>query len=85
MTNRKLAFIVKRIPNALYLPLEAVFEREGKSLVYLKRRDKFEPRPVKVGDRNDVAVVIRSGLERRDVVAMADPTRHPARVAGETE
>jgi len=73
--NASVQFIVKRIPDALCVPLEAVFEREGKSLVYVKRDGQFAAREVTVGDRNDVAVVIRSGLRDNEIVAMADPTR----------
>jgi len=82
--NAKVAFIVKRIPDALYVPLEAVFERAGQSLVYVKRGGRFVQREVKVGDRNEMAVVVRSGLARNEVVAMVDPTRDLAQAAGET-
>ena len=79
--NGKVAFIVKRVPKAVYVPLEAVFERAGKSLVYVKRGDRFVPREVNVGERNDMAVVVRSGLAKNEVVAMTDPTRRPVQQA----
>jgi len=74
--------IVKRLPHALYVPLQAVFERGGKSLVYVRRDGGFAPREVEVGERSDVAVVIRAGLVPTQPLAMADPTRLQAKGAG---
>jgi len=79
--NAKVELFVKRIPKALFVPLEAVFEREGKSLVYVQQGERFVPRRVKVGERNDVAVVTLAGLNGREVVAMSDPTRLPVQKA----
>jgi HlyD family secretion protein len=70
--------IVKRLPDALYVPLDAVFEREGRSYVYVKRGDAFVRREVKLGDRNDVAVVVLSGLSENESIALSDPTRAKA-------
>jgi len=72
----KLALIVKRLPRARFVPLEAVFERDGKSLVYVKAGERFVPRQVKVGERNEVAVVVRAGLKAGETVTLADPTRY---------
>jgi multidrug efflux pump subunit AcrA (membrane-fusion protein) len=80
--NAKVRLIVKRLPHALYVPLQAVFERGGKSLVYVPRDGGFAPREVEVGERSDVAVVIRAGLVPTQPLAMADPTRLQAKGAG---
>lgn len=71
----KAELLVKRIPRALYLPLEAVFEREGKSLVFVQQDGHFVRREVVTGDRNDAAVVVLSGLRENERVALRDPTR----------
>ncbi len=68
-------FISDSIPNALYVPIEAVIEREGKTFVYVKKGKKFERRQVTAGKRNDNAVCITKGLSRTDVIALRDPTR----------
>jgi RND family efflux transporter MFP subunit len=73
--------IIRRLPNALSVPLDAVFERAGKSFVYVKRGDGFVRREVRTGERNDVAVIVRAGLALRENVAMSDPTRYPALIA----
>jgi HlyD family secretion protein len=76
--NAHARIVLKRLPNALYVPLDAVFERDGRSYVYAKRGDGFVRRDVKIGDRNDVAVVVLSGLSRNESIALSDPTRAKA-------
>ena len=79
--NAQTTIVAKRLPGVLYVPLDAVFERGGKNLAYVKRGEDFAPREVEIGDSNDVAVVMRSGLSEGDEVALSDPTRYPARPA----
>ncbi|MFQ5723320.1 MAG: efflux RND transporter periplasmic adaptor subunit [Terriglobia bacterium] len=67
--------IVETVPNALSLPLEAVFEHEGEPAVYVKNGSSFDLRPVKLGKRNSTHVVIEEGLEPGDEVALRDPTQ----------
>jgi HlyD family secretion protein len=75
--NARVRIVLRRLPNELYVPLDAVFERGGKSYVFKKQPDGFHRREVKTGERNEVAVVIRRGLSAGDEVAMSDPTRAP--------
>ena len=70
--------IVNRIPNVLYVPLDAVYIKEGKSIVYLAKGDGFEPREVKPGIDNDNYVIVTEGLEEGELVALSDPTIAPA-------
>lgn len=77
--NARVRIVVQRLPDVLFLPLDAVFERGGKSLAYVKQRDGFTPREIETGERNDVAVVVRSGLSEGEAVALSDPTRYPAK------
>jgi len=73
--NARARIVVKRLSEALFVPLDAVFQRGGKSFVYVKRGDGFARREVQTGDRNDTAVVVRSGLSEGEAVALSDPTR----------
>jgi len=77
--NARARIIVERLPNVLFVPLDAVFERGGKNLVYVKQGDGFAPREVQTAERSDVAVVVRKGLSEGEVVALSDPTRYPAK------
>ncbi len=64
--------ITDRLENAVFVPLEAVFEKEGKTIVYLA--DSHKPVEVKVGPKNQTSVVIESGLEPGQRICLRDPT-----------
>lgn len=66
--------IVEKIPNALHVPMQAVFEREGALVVYVKKGDQFEARPIQPLKRSESTMVIAGGVEPGEVVALADPT-----------
>lgn len=69
--------IVERIPNALNVPMQAVFEREGKTVVYVKNGKAFEPRVIQPLKRSESTMVIASGVKAGELVALADPTAKP--------
>lgn len=73
--NGRVRILVSTLPKAKWVPLDCVFEKEGRSLVYVKQGEEFRPREVETGERNDVAVVIRRGLSAGEQVALSDPTR----------
>ena len=57
---------------ALYVPLEAVFEREGRTIVYLDGR-RPRPQEVVLGPSGTDFVVIEKGLARGQRVRLRDP------------
>lgn len=64
--------------SALLVPRQAVFDRDGRSVVYRKGgrgATGFEPVTVKLGPSTMGRVVIESGLAKGDVLALRDPTR----------
>ena len=61
--------------DALLVPRQAVFDREGRSVVYRRGRRGFEPVEVKLGPSTMGRVVVESGISRGDEVALRDPTR----------
>lgn len=67
--------LVERIDDVLYIPLESLFQEDGKNYVYLKKRGGFEPQKVETGAENDNYVIITDGLDEEDTVALYDPTR----------
>ncbi len=75
--NGRARIITKRVPDVLFVPLEAVFERDDGSYVFVKQGDRFVHRKVRTGERNDVAVIILSGITKSDLVTLSDPTRAP--------
>ena len=58
----------------LYIPLDAVFEKGGETLVYRVRGGDTEERKVVLGKRNDDYVIVEEGLAAGDRVALRDPT-----------
>jgi HlyD family secretion protein len=68
-------FIVRRIEKALYVPIEAVIERNGQTYVFVKEGKNWRRTPVKTGAYNDNFVCILRGLRKGDLVALRDPTK----------
>jgi multidrug efflux pump subunit AcrA (membrane-fusion protein) len=66
--------IVEKIPNAIYVPVQAVFEKDGKPVVYVKRDNTFEPRVIKPLKRSESVMVIAEGVKPGEIVALSDPT-----------
>lgn len=65
--------LVKEYPDTLFVPREAIFNSSGQVLVHLQKDGSFEPRAVETGAENDDYVIVTSGLEPGDVIALVDP------------
>jgi hypothetical protein len=61
------------VPNAIYIPAQAVFERDGKPIVYVKRGDYFDARAIRPLKRSESVMVIAEGLRPGELVALVDP------------
>ena len=59
---------------ALSVPRHAVFEREGKNVVYRWQEGHFEAAAVQLGATTPGRVVISAGLSAGDRIALADPS-----------
>ena len=69
--------IVEKVPNAIYIPNQSLFEREGKPVVYVKRGDRFVPQAVEIAKRSEALTIISSGINPGDTIALADPFERP--------
>jgi len=69
---------VERRPKALRVPLEAVFERDGRHVCYVATRRGLAAHEVVLGPSNRDFVVIEKGLSRGDLVALRDPSAAPS-------
>jgi HlyD family secretion protein len=69
----------KEIPDALTVPRQAVFRKNGKTHVFVKTGDRFDQREVKVVQRTESRAALE-GLPEGTEVALIDPTlaRTPA-------
>ncbi|MCC6859628.1 MAG: efflux RND transporter periplasmic adaptor subunit [Bryobacterales bacterium] len=65
--------IVERIPNAIHIPNQAVFEKDGRLIAYVKTGKRFQARTIEILKRSESTVVIKSGLRPNEMVALSDP------------
>ena len=65
--------IVEKIPNAVYVPQQAIFEKGDKTLVYVRTDNGFLPRTVKLGKRTESQVAVVEGLGEGEWIALVDP------------
>jgi Membrane-fusion protein len=59
---------------AFSIPRQAIFEKQGKKLVYRKHGNKFEPVTIEIGSSSAGRVVVTKGLTKGDEIALRDPT-----------
>jgi HlyD family secretion protein len=65
---------IENLDNAFSIPRQAVFEKEGKKLVYRKNKaGKFDAVPVQIGTSTSGRVVVTKGLVKGDEIALRDP------------
>jgi len=71
-TTVRLTILGEQVKDALYLPRQAIFEKEGKSVAFVRKDRGFEAREVKVVHRTESRVVIE-GLKEGSEAAIVDP------------
>ncbi len=64
--------IVEKVPNAIHIPAQAVFEQEGKPVVYIKTGSGFEPHTIQPLKRSESTMVV-AGVKPGELVALSDP------------
>ncbi len=65
--------IVDEIPNQIFIPITALFEENGRQVVYVKTAGGFRTKEVETGERNTDYVIIKDGLKAKDEVALMYP------------
>lgn len=68
-------FICDAVKNVLYVPLEAVVEKDGQTQVFVKTAKGFVRKTIVTGLSNDSFVIVKKGLSKNEVIALRDPTR----------
>jgi len=66
--SAKVEIFVSRLPDVVYVPVQAVSAVDGKQVCYLANGRKPEQRMVNVGEFNDEFIEIKSGLKEGDKV-----------------
>lgn len=70
---------LEEIPDVIAVPRGALFEKDGRRVLYVRRGGRFVPLEVEVGPNSVSKVVITSGLAPGDEVALRDPAEAVAR------
>jgi len=65
--------LVKKIPNVIYIPVEALQTDGIDEYVFVKKGNKFKKVIVQTGASNTDFIIITKGLEKDNEVAMTDP------------
>ena len=69
--------ITEKIPDVLSVPIESVFEKEGKTIAYVMGSRTPKRREVTLGKRNNTHIVVTEGLSEGDKIALRDPFAGP--------
>lgn len=65
--------IVDEVKDAITVPMQAVFEKDGKPIVYVKTAAGYEPRVLTPARRTESTMVVADGIKPGDVIALSDP------------
>jgi len=71
--SARFRIVTGTLPNALWVPSQALFEADGRKFVYLRTATGFTPQDVKLERRSESQVVI-TGLREGQQVALANPS-----------
>jgi HlyD family secretion protein len=71
--SSNLIITAEKLDSVLWVPSQALFERDGKSFVYLKTAAGFAPRDVTLVKRTESQVVL-TGVSEGDTVALTNPS-----------
>jgi HlyD family secretion protein len=66
--------VIEKIPNALHIPAQAIFQKDGKPIVYVQRESKFSPREIQLVKQSESLMVLSGGVQPGEIIALADPT-----------
>lgn len=77
--------ISDRVSDALTVPLQSVFEKDGKTVVYIKSGRRAKLREVSVGRRSSDRIEILEGVTEGEEVYLRDPTLPLDELGGESE
>jgi HlyD family secretion protein len=66
--------IVDRVRDALAIPVQASFQKEGETLAYVWSGSKFRTQRIEISRRSGDRILVAKGLRPGDRIALQDPT-----------
>jgi HlyD family secretion protein len=77
--------VTGRIKEAMFVPVQAVFQKQDTTVVYTMLAGRPKMRKVKIGAKGSNFVVVEKGLQGGEKVCMRDPTVPLESIGGQTE
>jgi len=65
--------IVDRVPDAITIPAQAMFQKSGQNVAYVWRGTEFEERAIEIGRKSGDKVMVAKGISAGEQVALRDP------------
>ena len=72
--SANVAILLDQMKDVTYVPVEAIFDENGKTVAYVKRGRKPKRVIVECGAANDKFVVIKNGLQAGDKICLGQPS-----------
>ena len=66
--------VVDRVPDAITIPAQALFQKSGQNIAYVWHSNQFEERAIEIGRRSGDRILIAKGVKAGEQVALRDPT-----------
>lgn len=66
--------VVDRVPNAITIPAQALFQKSGQNIAYVWHGTQFEERTIEIGRRSGDRILVAKGVNAGEQVALRDPT-----------
>jgi len=66
--------IVDRVPDAITIPAQAMFQKSGQNVAYVWRGTEFEERNIEVGRKSGDRIMVAKGVNAGEQIALKDPT-----------
>ncbi len=66
--------IVDRVPDAITIPAQSMFQKSGQNVAYVWRGTEFEERAIEVARKSGDKIMVAKGVSAGEQVALRDPT-----------
>jgi HlyD family secretion protein len=70
----QITVVMDRVPDAVIIPAQAIFQKSGQNVAYVWRGTQFEERAIEVGRRSGDRIMVAKGVIAGEQVALKDPT-----------
>lgn len=65
--------LIQKEENVLMIPLEAIFSKDSISYVYTDSGFSIDKKQIELGDSNEDLIIVKKGLQEKDVVYLSKP------------